>query len=249
MKKIILLVLCVALGLPIFAQKRSKKNQPDTVYIDLLRTEYENALIKIENEKNLKLAQIEMEKALREADPKKQKDYLYQLELDSLNHRWTLILAGHLTPCMDESLKTYGEIRAHGVAQGQRTQNGAHQEAFMNAKYLISQMYVGVIANALEGVTASVEEPGQDIEKTNKAVAAAKQAGTMTINEIAAECCHEFVREKGTGETWSCYVAVVVSIEKLMAKTEEFLKNNVPADQVDKLMNEVRTDLENAKVQ
>ena len=33
MKKIILLVLCVALGVPGFAQKRSKRNQPDTVYV------------------------------------------------------------------------------------------------------------------------------------------------------------------------------------------------------------------------
>ena len=57
MKKIILLVLCVALGLPTFAQKRSKRNQPDTVYVtvhdtiylDQLRSDYENELIKIEN--------------------------------------------------------------------------------------------------------------------------------------------------------------------------------------------------------
>lgn len=271
MKKIILLVLCVALGVPGFAQKRSKRNQPDTVYVtvhdtiylDQLRSDYENELIKIENNKNLKKAQIAAEndeKAQRlaaarqhEKDSLKHVEEMKELarkaERDSLTYRWEQVLAGHDIPCMKESLRTYGEIRAHGVAQGQRSQNGAHQEAFMNAKYLISQMYVGVIANALEGVTASVEEPDKDIEKTNKAVTAAKQAGTLAINEIAAECCHEFIKENTSEGTWSCYVAVVVSIEKLMQKTEEILRANVPEDQVDKLMNEVRTNLENAKVQ
>ena len=247
MKKIILLVLCVALGLPIFAQKRSKKNQPDTVYvivhdtiyhlpktpqeimdsmdianqIEIMQQQHKGLLYKAQAEaRKDSVAAIEAQSVLNLAKiTAAEAELANQMKVDSINE---LREAIENTPCLRESLKAPGMICALGISEAEENQGTAQNKAIANAKTALAERYVGVVTSGAK-FFATTSESAEEQEKATKMVTLAKEAGRLAIEKHFDVACIRF-KEVELGGKYICYVALQADLDKIVNEVVDAVK-------------------------
>lgn len=222
MKKIILLVLCVALGLPTFAQKRSKRNQPDTVIIHdtvyhYARTLQEkqdsaamsNEIIKLESQ----TAELKYQEALR---AKERTRVLDSLDLIAKQ------MEGRLSvPCYDKSLDTkVGYMVGRGIAMGQGRSDGS-REAMRAALAEVEMRLIGVVENVLDEGTFDVQKGDVTLDDS-QIMGVVKSSIKQAVNSLAFVTCREDRPVEGSETKWDCYVTIEVPISHVYG---EILKN------------------------
>lgn len=224
MKKIILLVLCVALGVPGFAQKRGKKNQPDTVIIHdtvyhYARTLQEkqdsaamsNEIIKLESQ----TAELRHQEAVRAKERAR--------ELDSLETLAAQTKKRLAMPCYDKSLDTkVGFMVGRGIAMGQGLSDGS-REAMRAALAEVEMRLIGIVENALDEGTFDIQK-GEVTLDDSQIMGTVKSSIKQAVNSLAFVTCREDVPADGAhnSKLWDCYVTIEVPISHVYG---EILKN------------------------
>lgn len=212
MKKIIMMVLCVALCASCAAKKPVRVSQPAQQQVDPQQAKLDS-LRRAQEIRRIEL-QMQAEEAQMQADLE-----IAKLKADNAKRATSMRVGQDLyTPCIDESYDKTGEyMAALGIAEGELERGPAQINANRYAVANIASRYIGIIRNGVSQYAKNVNTRSGAKVKENELEGEAQAIGEKAINKYAEVVCTKF--EQDDMGTYTCYVAVHVPLKDVLNET------------------------------
>ena len=216
MKKIMLMVLSVALCASCAAKKPASVPQPVQQPVQQRVDPQQAKLDSLRRAQEIR--RIELQMQAEEAEMQAQLE-IAMLKADNAKRATSKRVGQDLyTPCIDESYDKPGEyMAALGIAEGEVERGPAQINANRYAIANIASRYVGIIRNGVSQYAKNVNTRSGQKVKENELEGEAQAIGEKAIDKYAEVVCTKFEQDEHGGYT--CYVAVHVPLKDVINET------------------------------
>ena len=219
MKKALLFVLALTLGVTSCAAKKPVKKQQTQEPVQQVDRQqaYLDSLKRAQEIRRIEL-QMQAEEAQMKADME-----IAKLKAENARKATAARLGQKIhMPCIEESYDKAGEYMAGlGIAEGEAERGPGIANANRYAIADIASKYVGMIKNGVSQYAKNVNTRNGNKVKENELEGAAEAIGTKLIDKYANAVCRD--AEIADDGTYTCYVTVHVPLKDVVNATVDEL--------------------------